>query len=287
MLVLLNALASCNGGAPAIEWIDAPEPIAPVLERTLYEFDDSHTQEGGFAWRIVEWKARREGAQLLVLVSRATCERPRIDDVRGAALSIDVRPDAPQTPSNVLREMDSGRPILVRGSLRAMLPEETAEYPDETVVVPWEELPPGADVWGLSLRIERREGARIAWRLRNDRDVPVEILVDQDPAGAVDRGCLSLHMVGPDGHLLLPRPRDGRLPAPSVRTISPSGEWTGEIDLLDARDLPARGEVRVVLVYAAFPSTERLRSYVEGVSWPRAWPGALASNELAFRVIGD
>ncbi|GEM_PF-6956937 len=283
--LLLLLLASCNGGPPTVEWIDPPEARPAVLERTSYAFDDSGTQDGAPAWRNVTWEARGEGAQLLVLASRATCDRPRIDDVRTAVFSVDVLPDAPEAPDRLLREIDSGHPIAVRRSLRAMLAEEIADYPEDAVVVPWEEKPAGFDAWGLSLSLERREGTRFAWRLRNGRDVPVDLALDPDPAAAIDRGCLSLHVVGPDGHLLPPRPREGRLAAPVAETIPPGGEKTGEIDLFDARELPESGVVRVVLVYASYASVERITSYVEGVAWPRAWAGALSSNELALRIL--
>ncbi len=283
--LLLLLLASCSSGPPNVEWLDPPEARPPVLERTAYEFDDSGTQDGAPAWRNIAWEARGEGAQLLVLASRATCDRPRIDDVRTAVFSVDVRSDAPEESGLVLREMDSGRPIAVRRTLRAMLAEEIADYPEDAVVEPWEERPAGFDAWGLSLTIERREGTRLAWRLRNGRDVPVDLAVDPDPVAAIDRGCLSLHVVGPDGRLLPPRPREGRLAAPVAETLPPGGEKTGEIDLFEARDLPEDGVVRVVLVYASYPSVERITSYVEGVAWPRSWPGALSSNELAFRVV--
>lgn len=285
MALLLVALASCSSGSPIVQWLDPPSPAAPILERTTYEFDDSATQDGGPAWRNIAWEARGEGAQLLVLASRATCDRPRIDDVRTAVFSIDVRANAPDDSGRVLREMDSGRPIPVRRALRAMLAEEIADYPEETLVVPWEEHVAGFKTWGLSLSIERREGTRIAWRIKNDRDVPLDLAFDPDPAAAIDRGLLSLHVVGPDGHLLPPRPREGRIPAPVAETLSPGGEKTGEIDLFEARELPSEGVVRVVLVYASYASVERITSYVEGVGWPRSWAGALSSNELALRVI--
>lgn len=286
-ILLLLALVSCASGPPRLEPLVAPDPRPAVLERTAYEFDDSQTQQGGYAWRNIAWEARGEGAQLLVLASRAACDRPRIDDLRSAVFSIDVRADAPDAPDRVLREFDSGVPIPVRRTLRAMLPEEIAEYPEDTVVVPWEERPAGADAWGLSLSIEPAEGSRIAWRLRNGRDVPMDLVFDEDPSQAIDRGCFSLHVVGPDGHLLHARPRDERLAPPVARTLSPGEELGGEFDLLVARDLPAEGEVRVVLIYASYPSVARVSRYAEGATWPRAWTGALSSNEIAFRLVSD
>lgn len=279
--ILLVAIAACRATPPPKLEPLADAPARPaVLALTESELDDSATQIGGPAWRMMTWEARGEGAQVVSLALRILCDRPRIDETGTAVFCVDVRSDAPDAPPRVLGVHDSGRPIALRSAMRARLAEGDAETPEAAKVTSWSAVPLGAEEAGLDLRIEPR-GEGLVWRLRCADSVG--LLLDADPVAALDRGLLSLHVVGPDGHLLPPRPREGRLVVPSVRRLGPGEEATGEVDLAALRDLPD-GEVRVVLVYSSYASPERIASYVEGVRWPKGWTGALASNELVFRV---
>lgn len=280
--LLLLALVACSSTPPRLTPVpDAPAPRA-VLALTGSEVDDSATQIGGSAWRMLSWEAHGEGAQVVSVASRIVCDRPRIDETGTAVFCVDVRSDAPDAPPRVLGVHDSGRPIVLRRGMRARLAEGDAELPEQAQVTAWAEVPPGAEEGGLALRIEPREGG-ITWRIANRGAARVDLLLDAEPAEAIDRGLLALCVVGPDGHLVAARPREGRLAAPGVRALAPGAEATGEVDLAADRDLPD-GEVRIVLVYASYASPERVTSYVTGVVWPKGWTGALASNELVFRV---
>ncbi len=280
--LLLLALAACSSAPPRM----TPVPDAParpaVLALMESEVDDSATQIGGSAWRMLSWEARGEGAQVVSVASRIVCDRPRIDETGTAIFCVEVRSDAPDAPPRVIGVHDSGRSIVLRRGMRARLAEGDAELPEQAQVTPWAEVPLGAEEGGLALRLEPREGG-LTWRIANRGAKPVDLLLDAESAEALDRGLLALCVVGPDGHLVAARLREGRLAAPGVRALAPGAEATGEVDLAADRDLPD-GEVRVVLVYASYASPERVASYVDGVAWPKGWTGALASNEVAFRI---